>query len=81
MKKLRLLVALCATLSLAAWVGTAAAEPVTAPICPSAGTQLSGPYGNLTITGNAYVAGGTTVTVNGNLRIAPGGCLDAFSQG
>ena len=61
--------------------GTAAADPLATPICSSAGTALSGDYHNLTIIGNAYVAGGTTLNVSGNLTIAPSGCLDAFSLG
>ena len=35
----------------------------------------------MTITGNKYVAEGATLTVSGDLRIAPGACLDAFTRG
>lgn len=62
-------------------VGPASADPVSAPVCSSAGTALQGSYGNLTVTGNAYVAAGATLTVNGNLTVARGACLDAFSTG
>jgi hypothetical protein len=61
--------------------GQAAADPSSVAICPSAGTALSGNYTSLTVTGNAYVAGGATLTVSGDLTIAPGACLDAFSLG
>lgn len=57
----------------------AGADPVTAPICPTAGRALSGTYRNLTVVGNAYVAKGATLVVRGSLRVAPHGCLDAFS--
>ena len=54
-------------------------DPVTAPICPTAGRALSGTYRNLTVVGNAYVASGATLVVRGTLTVAPHGCLDAFS--
>ncbi len=58
----------------------AAADPTVGPkICPSAGVALSGDVGNLTITGNAYVPAGSTLTVKGNLVLAPGSCFDAFT--
>ena len=58
----------------------AAADPTVGPkICPSAGTALSGEVGNLTITGNAYVPAGSTLTVKGNLTLAAGSCFDAFT--
>ena len=44
-------------------------------------TAISGSYRNLTITGNRYVASGTTLTVSHNLTIARGACLDAFTLG
>jgi hypothetical protein len=81
MLRLRLLLGLCAVLALGVWVAPAAADPGSVPICPSAGTALSGSHGNLTITGDAYVAGTATLTVRGNLTLAPGSCLDAFSLG
>lgn len=65
--------------------GVANADPVAAPLCGAAeattGTALSGTYKNLTITGVAYVANDATVTVTGNLTLAPASCLDAFSTG
>lgn len=80
--KLRLLLGLSAVLVLAVWTAAASAAPFAGPpICPSAGTALSGSYGNLTVTGDAYVAGGTTLSVSGNLMLAPGSCLDAFTLG
>lgn len=65
--------------------GAAKADPTAAPICgaaeAAAGTSLSGSYHNLTITGIAYVDNGASLTVSGNLTLAPGSCLDAFSTG
>lgn len=54
-----------------------------AAICNGAtsGTAVSGNTGNLTIAGNAYVPDGATLNVSGNLTLAPGSCLDAFSLG
>jgi hypothetical protein len=59
----------------------AAADPNVGPkICPSAGQALSGSVvGNLTITGDAYVPAGSTLTVRGNLTLAAGSCFDAFT--
>src|SRR5579871_65249 len=80
MKKPTVLLGVLALLAVAAWTGTASADPfVGPPICSSAGMALSGTYGNLTITGNAYVPEGATLTVKGNMRLEPGACLDAFS--
>jgi hypothetical protein len=69
-------------------VGTAAianADPSAAPLCGSnegtVGTALSGNHNNLTINGIAYVDNGATLNVSGNLTVAPGACLDAFSTG
>lgn len=65
--------------------GTATADPAAAPICGSTeatdGTALSGTYHNLTINGIAYVPNLASLTVSGNLTLAPGSCLDAFSTG
>ncbi len=65
--------------------GTASADPTNAPLCGSneatVGTALSGNYYNLTVTGIAYVANDATLNVAGDLRLAPGACLDAFSMG
>jgi hypothetical protein len=70
---------------LVATTGTASADPTAAPICGSTeatdGTALSGSYHNLTISGIAYVPDLATLTVSGNLTLAPGSCLDAFSLG
>jgi hypothetical protein len=69
-------------LALGAWVATATADPVLVPVCLGAEqTAVSGSFHNLTIRGNAYVASNATLTVSGNLTIAPGACLDAFSMG
>ncbi len=83
MVKLRLLVASCAVLAAVVAASPAAADPFVGPrICSSAGTAISGSdSGNLRITGNAYVASGTTLTVGGNLTLAGGACLDAFTLG
>lgn len=82
MLKLRFLLVLSALLALGAWVQPAAADPTAGPpICASAGTALAGSYGNLTVAGDSYVAAGTTLTVRGNLRLAPGACMDAFTLG
>jgi hypothetical protein len=82
MRKLRVLLGLCAVLALAAPALPAAADPSAGPpICSSAGPALSGSYGNLTIKGNAYVARGTKLTITGDLTLAPGSCLDAFTRG
>jgi len=83
MVKLRILVGLCAACALAVSAATAAADPTAGPpICTSAGSPLSGTYdGNLTLSGNNYVADGKSLTVGGDLTIAPGACLDAFSTG
>ena len=69
----------------AAPVGPAGADPTYAPLCGSneatAGTALSGNYKNLVVSGIAYVNTGATLNVSGNLTLAPGACLDAFSLG
>ena len=81
--KLKLLLGLCGLFAFAVWAAPAAADPVHEPLCPneSTATALSGNYGNLTITGDTYVADGATLTVWGNLTLARGACLDAFSLG
>jgi len=81
-RRLGLILAVSATLTFALWTAGASADNVTLPLCPSLGNAVSGTYnGSLTITGDAYVAKGATLTVRGNLTIAPGACLDAFSLG
>lgn len=63
-------------------VGVASADPVGAPICSTAGRAIAGyHHGNLVVRGNAYVASGATLRVRGNLVLARGACLDAFSLG
>lgn len=82
MTVLGVLPALCVALSLGAWTAPAAADPFSGPkICSSPGTAISGSHDNLTLSGNSYVADGTTLTVNGNLTLAPEACLDAFTLG
>ena len=82
MIRARILLGLCAVLAAAVMAPTALADPFEGPpICTSAGTPISGSYGNLTITGNAYVKSGTTLSVAGNLTLAKGSCLDAFTLG
>jgi hypothetical protein len=83
--KLRLLFSLCvcALVAVGVWPTTAVADPfVGPPICGSAGAALSGHReGNLYIRGDAYVPAGKTLRVDGNLRLRPGSCLDAFTLG
>jgi hypothetical protein len=81
--KLRLFVIVAGIVATAAFAARATADPTNVPICMGAETTaLSGSYpGNLTVTGNAYVPDGTTLSVGGNLTIAPGACLDAFTRG
>ena len=45
------------------------------------GADLSGSYHNLTVTHVAFVRRRDTLKVSGNLTLAPGACLDAFSLG
>jgi hypothetical protein len=83
--KPRLLVSLCAlvALTIGLWPASAGADPFAGPpICPHAGKALTGHHeGNLVVNGNAYVPGGKTLRVGGNLRLGPGACLDAFTLG
>jgi hypothetical protein len=79
MTKPRVLLGVCVALAVAVWAGAAAADPfVGPPICSSAGTALSGNYNEITLTGNAYVPEGATLTVRGNIRLTAGSCFDAF---
>jgi hypothetical protein len=50
-------------------------------LCKGPEKSISGNYGNLSITGNRGVSNTGTLRVRGNLTIAPGACLDAFSMG
>ena len=80
--RLKLLLVACLVLGVSVWTASAVADPtVGPPICPGTETAISGTYGTLVITGNQYVASDTTLTVTGNLTIAPGACLDAFTMG
>ena len=82
--RLRVLLAACVVLSVAVCAATAAADPTAGPpICSTSTptTAISGSYGNLVITGNRYVAASTSLAVSGNLTLAPGACLDAFTLG
>jgi hypothetical protein len=82
-KRVSALLGLCGMLALAVWTAPAGADPNSGPpICSSAGTPVSGNYyRSLTLTGNNHVAAGKNLAVRGDLRIAPGGCLDAYSTG
>jgi hypothetical protein len=85
--KLRLVLGLAVVVVAAVAAGSAAADPMLVPVCPgesmsSPGMPLSGTvHGNLTISGNNYVDNAASLTVTGNLTLAPGACLDAFSMG
>ncbi len=71
-----------ALLMFGVWAAAAAADPTVGPtICPGTETAISGHYHNLRIYGNRYVASGTTLKVRGDLTIARGSCLDAFTLG
>lgn len=80
--KLRLLFGLAAAVVLGVTAASATADPTNVPVCHGPETTaVAGTHGNLTITGNVFVADGTTLDVRGNLTIAPGACLDAFTLG
>ncbi len=82
--KLGILLAVCTGCFFAFAATTATADPTAGPpICsPSTPTTaIAGSYGNLVITGSRYVAANTTLTVSGDLVVAPGACLDAFTLG
>lgn len=83
MKGLRLLVGACAIAALGTFAATATADdppPPPPPPCGTSATPIAGTFnGNLTITGQRVVEPGQSLTVNGNLRIAPGACLQAFN--
>jgi len=80
-KRMRLYVVVVVLSALGAWAASANADPSVLPLCNGPETLISGNYGNLTITGNRGVSNTGTLRVWGNLRIAPGACLDAFSMG
>ncbi len=83
MRKSQLLLGLCAALLALGVLGASAvADPTAGPqICPGTETAISGHYHNLRIWGNRYVPAGATLRVRGNLSIARGSCLDAFTLG
>jgi len=82
LNKMRIILCVCVALVFAAQAAPASADPfVGPPICTAAGTALSGIHGNMTVHGNAYVANGKQLAVWGNLTLAPGSCLDAFTLG
>jgi hypothetical protein len=77
MMKLRLLLGLCSVMAVGVFAATATADPYG--LCYGPETAISGVVnGNLTITGKRFVDFGQSLTVNGNLTIAPGACLEAF---
>jgi hypothetical protein len=80
--KLGLISSICALAALAVTATIAGADPHSGPpICNGTETAISGHYDNLTITGNRYVPARRTLAVTGNLRVAPGACLDAYTTG
>jgi hypothetical protein len=80
--KLGCLVALCVALAAAVSAPAASAwEPGGPPICSELGEPIAGAYHNFTITGNHWVGIESELSVYGNLTIARGACLDAFTLG
>lgn len=77
-----MLIGACAVM-LGTFAATATAQgepPPPPPPCGTSPTPIAGVFnGNLTITGKRVVEVGQSLTVNGNLRIAPGACLVAFN--
>lgn len=73
MKKWRLLVGLAA-FALAVVAGTSSADARPNIVCTE-GTIAAGTYGPLTVTGNCTFGEGT-VTIDGNLTVAPGAVLN-----
>ena len=76
-RRLSVLLGLCAMLALAIWTAPASANPDFRPaICSSRGTRSRRGFPTRSLaTGYDYVAAATNLAVRGNLRIAPGGCL------
>lgn len=75
--KLRLVFGSLAVLVTGIFAATATADPYG--LCPGTATAISGVVNHdLTITGNRFVDVGQSLTVHGNLTIAPGSCLEAF---
>ena len=80
--KLRLLSGICAIAVCAIAASAASADPNSGPpICNGTWTAVSGTYTSLTITGNKYVPAGSALRVAGNLAVAPGACVDAYTTG
>jgi hypothetical protein len=80
--KLGCLVGMCIALVAAMSAPAASAwEPGGPPICSSLEGPIEGSYHNLTITGDNWVPAGAELNVSGNLTIAKGACLDAFTLG
>ncbi len=82
MRKPLLLLGFCGVL-LFGLCGSAVADPTQGPpICTGPETAIAGNYrGDLRIWGDRYVASGTTLRVRGDLTVARGSCLDAFTLG
>lgn len=74
MKKLQLLLGLCALVGLATVASTALAAGGATTTC-TGGTIAAGSYQNVKVTGDCTFADGT-VTINGNLQVAPGAALN-----
>jgi hypothetical protein len=74
MTKLRLLLGLLGVLSV---VGVASATAAPGTTC-AGGAIAAGSYGSLTVTGNCWFSGAPTasITINGNLVVAPGAVLN-----
>jgi hypothetical protein len=73
--KLRLLLALGVLLG-AGTVGSPALAAGAKPATCSGGEIASGTYSSLRVTGDCTFADGGSVTINGNLTVAPGGILN-----
>ncbi len=81
MKAMRWCVVVMALSVFGVWAASASADPSVLPLCNGPETVISGSYNNLTITGNTGVSNTGRLSVRGDLTIAPGACLDAFSMG
>jgi hypothetical protein len=80
-KSLRILSSLALLGALAIPAGSAmAATPSAQPYTCAGGSVPSGTYSSLTITGFCDVVQNATITVNGNLTVAPGAMFDAQSS-
>jgi hypothetical protein len=80
MRRISLLAGVCAALGMMVWSTSATADPTAGPpICKTAGAAVSGAHLGLRLTGDNYVPAGSSLNVTGNLVLAPGACLDAFT--